>query len=98
VDALCRLIAAVDFELDAVAGPLRARLAGHDGYRAIQTIPGVGPVLAAVFVAELGEVGRFASAAHVASWAGLTGLAAWGCRREPDRFRLGWWVPPGGGR
>jgi hypothetical protein len=28
VDALCRLIAAVEFELDAVAGPIRAKLAG----------------------------------------------------------------------
>jgi transposase len=72
VDALCRLISAVDFEIDAVAGPLRARLAGHAGYRVIQTIPGVGPVLAAVFVAELGEIDRFAGAAQVASWAGLT--------------------------
>jgi transposase len=72
VDALCRLIAAVDFEIDAVAGPIRARLAGHTGYRVIQTIPGVGPVLAAVFVAELGEVSRFAGAAQVTSWAGLT--------------------------
>jgi transposase len=72
VDALCRLIAAVDFEIDAVAGPLRAKLAGHPGYRVIQTIPGVGPVLAAVFVAELGEVDRFTGAAQVTSWAGLT--------------------------
>jgi transposase len=72
VDALCRLIDAVDFEIDAVAGPLRARLAGHPGYRVIQTIPGIGPVLAAIFVAELGEIDRFAGAAQVASWAGLT--------------------------
>jgi transposase len=72
VDALCRLIDAVDFEIDAVAGPLRARLAGHPGYRVIQTIPGVGPVLAAVFVAELGDISRFAGAAQVTSWAGLT--------------------------
>src|SRR3954463_3575428 len=35
VDALCRLIAAVDFEIDAVAGPLRARLARHPGFRAV---------------------------------------------------------------
>jgi transposase len=72
VDALCRLIAAVDFEIDAVAGPVGVKLAGHAGYRVIQTIPGVGPVLAAIFVAELGEVDRFAGAAQVASWAGLT--------------------------
>jgi transposase len=72
VDALLRLIATVDFEIDAVAGPLRARLGAHPGYRVIQTIPGVGPILAAVFVAEIGEVSRFAGAAQVTSWAGLT--------------------------
>jgi transposase len=38
----------------------------------IQQIPGVGPVWAAVFVAEIGDVGRFASARHLCSWAGLT--------------------------
>ena len=30
------------------------------GYQAIQQIPGVGPVLAAVFVAEIGDIARFA--------------------------------------
>jgi transposase len=72
VDALCRLVEAVDFEIAAVAGPLRARLAGHPGFHAVQTIPGVGPVLAAVFVAEIGEIDRFAGPTQVVSWAGLT--------------------------
>jgi transposase len=72
VDACCRLIDAVDFEIDAVGRQLRARLAGHDGYRAVQAVPGVGPVLAAVFVAEIGQVDRFPDPAHLASWAGLT--------------------------
>jgi transposase len=72
VDALCRLIDAIDVEIGAVAGPLRAALANHPGYQAIQTIPGVGPVLAAVFVAEIGDVARFSTAAHLSSWAGLT--------------------------
>jgi hypothetical protein len=31
VDSLCRLIDAVDFEIDAVAKPVKARLAGHRG-------------------------------------------------------------------
>ena len=44
----------------------------HAGYRAIQQLPGVGPVLAAVFVAEIGDVHRFAGPAHLCSWAGLT--------------------------
>ncbi len=72
VDACCRLIEAVDFEIDAVGRQLRARLAGHRGYRAVQAVPGVGPVLAAVFVAEIGQVDRFPDPAHLASWAGLT--------------------------
>jgi transposase len=71
-DALCRLIDAVDFEIDTVTAQLRGRLTGHRGYTAIQTIPGVGPTLAAVFVAEIGEVDRFADATRLVSWAGLT--------------------------
>ncbi|HEX6299370.1 MAG TPA: transposase [Acidimicrobiia bacterium] len=35
----------------------------------IQAIHGVGPVLAAIFTAKLGDVIRFASAKHVCSWA-----------------------------
>jgi transposase len=38
----------------------------------LQTIPGVGPVVAQVIVAETGgDMSRFPSAAHLASWAGL---------------------------
>ncbi len=72
VNALLRLIDALEFEIQAVSGPLRVGLSGHAGFRTIQAVPGVGPVLAAIFVAEIGEVHRFADAAHLASWAGLT--------------------------
>ena len=72
VDALCRLIDAYDFEVDAVSGQLRGRRAGHAGYRAIQVLPGVGPTLAAVFVAEIGEVDRFSGPDKLCCWAGLT--------------------------
>ena len=33
---------------------------------------GVGPILAAVFVAEIGDIGRFSKPQQLASWAGLT--------------------------
>ena len=72
VNALLRLIDAMDFEIRAVAGPLRVGLAGHAGFQAIQAVPGVGPMLAAIFVAEIGDVARFAGPAQLASWAGLT--------------------------
>ena len=48
------------------------RLDTHRGYHAIQHVPGIGPVLAAVFVAEIGDVHRFTDPAHLCSWAGLT--------------------------
>lgn len=55
--------------LDTVIGDL---LEHHDGYRAIRALPGIGPVLAAVIVAEIGDVRRFSCAARLSSWAGLT--------------------------
>jgi transposase len=72
VHAQMRLIDAFDFEIDTVSKQLRARLCHDPGYLEIQRIPGIGPVLAALFVAEIGEAGRFCDAAHLVSWAGLT--------------------------
>jgi transposase len=47
-------------------------LAGDRGYQVIQQLPGIGPVLAAVIVAEIGDITRFRDAAQLCSWAGLT--------------------------
>ncbi len=48
---------------------LEAKIVARDkGYHAIQAIPGVGPTLAAVFVAEIGDVTRFPDARRLASW------------------------------
>jgi hypothetical protein len=66
------LIEALEFEIELFAGMTRARLACDPGYTAIRTIPGIGGVLAAVFVAEIGEVSRFPGPTQLASWAGLT--------------------------
>ena len=52
---------------------LRVReLASGAGYTAVQKIPGIGPTLGAVFVAEIGDITRFASAPKLTCWAGLT--------------------------
>jgi hypothetical protein len=69
---LCRLIEVFDFEIDTFGRLVAGHLARHPGYLAILVIPGVGPTLAAIFVAEIGDVGRFPSARHLCSWAGLT--------------------------
>jgi len=72
VQSLRRLIDDIDIEIDLFTRLTRGRLVADPGYVAVQQLPGVGPVLAAVFVAELGDVSRFAKASQVASWAGLT--------------------------
>jgi transposase len=72
VASLRQLIAWLSAEvslLDAVI----AGLLGHYGpYRAVQRLPGIGPVLAAVIIAEIGDVSRFSCPARLCSWAGLT--------------------------
>jgi transposase len=72
VNSAYRLIEALDFEVELFANLVRGRLRRHRGYQVVQTIPGVGPTLAAVFVAEIGDVTRFARPEQLASWAGLT--------------------------
>ena len=72
VASLRRLIESLDFEIDVFTKLVCGRLAQHPGYTAIQQIPGIGAVLAAVFVAEIGDVHRFPGPSQLASWAGLT--------------------------
>ena len=72
IQSLQRLINDLDVEVDLFARLARGRLVADPGYKAVQTIPGIGPVLAAVFVAEIGEVTRFPTPAHLAS-----------CRADP---------------
>lgn len=72
VRSLRRLIKLYDTEIGKLDARIAAEFKGHVGYEAIQAIHGVGPVLGAVFTAELGDVTRFGSAKHVCSWAGLT--------------------------
>jgi transposase len=72
VESLLRVIGALDFEIDTFAKLVAGRLRTDPGYQAIQQIPGVGPILAAVFVVEIGEITRFHRPEQLASWAGLT--------------------------
>ena len=72
VDSLLRVIEVLDFEIDTFARLVTNRLRADPGYAAIQQIPGVGPLLGAVFVAEIGDITRFTRPGQLASWAGLT--------------------------
>jgi transposase len=72
VDSAMRLIEQLDFEVGVFAKLVAGRLRTHPGYTAIQVVPGIGPILAGVFVAEIGDINRFPGPAQLASWAGLT--------------------------
>lgn len=69
VDALDAAVATLDAQIAAViaADPVFAQMLTR-----ARLLPGVGPVLGAVFVAEIGDITRFHSSAQLSSWAGLT--------------------------
>ena len=72
VGSLRRLLDQLDEEIDLFSRLIRGRLVADRGYAAVQRIPGIGPVLGAVFVAEIGDVHRFPGPQQLCSWAGLT--------------------------
>jgi hypothetical protein len=72
VASLRQLIGWLTSEITVLEQVTADLLAGHDGYRAVQELPGIGPVLGAVIVAEIGDVTRFRHPARLCSWAGLT--------------------------
>jgi transposase len=72
IASLRRVIDLLDFEVDVFARLVHGQLARDPGYTAVQTIPGIGPVLGAVLVAEIGDVHRFRCAQQLGCWAGMT--------------------------
>ena len=72
VESLRDLIEVYDREVAMVEEGLDRRFAGNRGLAAITAIPGVGRILGQVFCAEIGDIARFPTARHLASWAGLT--------------------------
>ena len=64
VESLRHLLEIYERELVLVESHLSRRLKHHRGFSAIQAIYGVGPIMAAIFVAEIGDASRFPSARH----------------------------------
>ena len=56
VESLRDLIEVFDRQIAMLEADVRHQLRGQAGYEAIQQIPGVGPLFASVFVAEIGDV------------------------------------------
>jgi transposase len=72
VTSLRHLAGELSTEITMLSQVTAGLLAGDRGYQVIQQLPGIGPVHAAVIIAEIGDVTRFKSAARLCSWAGLT--------------------------
>ena len=72
IESLVVLVDAFNDQIDELSKMIAATFRDHAGYHAIQQIDGIGPVTAAILVAEIGDVTRFQSAGHLASWCGLT--------------------------
>src|SRR5215212_5607163 len=65
-DALAKALEEIDAEVERGLDPFR------DAVRLLRTIPGIGNLAARAIVAEIGtDMGRFPTAAHLVSWAGL---------------------------
>ena len=67
-----RLMMLLDNEIDSLDVELDRRLKNHVGYRNLLKVKGIGPVLAAIFVVEIGDITRFKTPEQLTCWAGLT--------------------------
>ena len=66
------MIAGISAEVGLLDVVIADLLGSYQPYHAVRALPGLGPVLAAVTVAEIGDISRFPSPGHLCSWAGLT--------------------------
>jgi len=72
LQSLRDLLEVYEAEVVTVDDAIRRRVRDDPGYRAITKIDGVGKVIGAIFVAEIGDVTRFPGQKQLCSWAGLT--------------------------
>jgi transposase len=85
LESLLALVADFDRELKAVKREIQARAKDDPRVSILTQIPGVGTFIALLVIAEVGDVTRFPSARHLASFAGLTPRV----RNSGERVRLG---------
>jgi len=72
VESLRDLIEVYDREIGMLEREIASWLRDDKGYWAIQALDGVGRTMAAIFVAEIGDISRFSRPDKLSSWAGLT--------------------------
>lgn len=70
--SLRQLLTHYEREITRLDAHLHQKLKADPRYRALMRLPGVGKVIAALFLAEIGDISRFDSPKQLCSWAGLT--------------------------
>ena len=70
--SLRQLLTHYEREITRIDAHLHQQLKGDPRYRALVRVPGVGKVIAALFIAEIGDISRFETPKQLCSWAGLT--------------------------
>jgi transposase len=96
-EGLLGQIEALDGEIGAIEGRMREVLSPTREVELLQTLPGVGFILAVVIALEVGDVGRFPDGEHLASYAGMVprvhasgGKARYGRTRQDVNRYLKW--------
>jgi transposase len=72
VHALYRELITHDEQINQYEQSLAALLETNEDYQRLQTIPGIGPVIAATLVAAVGDAHYFKNGRQMAAWIGLT--------------------------
>lgn len=72
VESLRDLLEFLEREIEMLDRAIHGELRHDPRYVALQRLPGIGPVTAAILIAEIGEIERFPSPEKLCSWAGLT--------------------------
>jgi transposase len=67
-----RLMLVLAEEIAATELEVATRLRHHPGYCQLLGLKGIGPVLGAIFIAEIGDITRFDTAAALCCWSGIT--------------------------
>ena len=65
------VIAAINVEIKRIETEVRLHVKENDGYRLLQTVPGIGPILAWNILLEAGDIGRFAKVGNFTSYCRL---------------------------
>jgi len=71
LEVLRGLLPLLQAAADSLRHPVEQEAQAHPQARQLMSIPGIGPVLALTIAAEVGDISRFPSAAHLRSYSGL---------------------------